>query len=266
MIRGATKTAAKAVGPSQALRLARRTIKDTTRRGLYRPRLSLMQVGVRTELAAAECDRLGYPPPAQSFPDPIDLVSVATERYLLSGYEVLLFMGGDNREAGELARVFCHRAIAFKSEGTRAWDTDDWLSEPQGVLDTVQKVVQSIANRRTTTEVPKFPGRPPYGYCVRDGRIIPDRDRQEYVTQIFQRIRGGSRPSEIILDLRNRVSKNPLAIKSRRDLHWDHTKIERILGHASLYCRGEYLGHHLTHLAFLPSDWEDTHTIRKESA
>jgi hypothetical protein len=111
-----------------------------------------------------------------------------------------------------------------------------------------------------TKPASRFTGRPPFGYCVKKGQILPDKTRQAYIVKVFTRLREGKNWQQVIDEM-----KEVTAHHDKKNTHWDYTKLKRILSHTDLYCRGIYLGNQFPHLAFLPQDWAET-AKRKESA
>lgn len=110
-------------------------------------------------------------------------------------------------------------------------------------------------------------GRPPYGYCVRDGVFVIDPGQAKAVKHIFRELRSGKPLNDIIDRLRSEHGTAGI-----RKQYWDRVKVHRILKHRQMYCLGKYdagdRGHpvHIPELAFLPPEWIDTAPVKATQA
>lgn len=109
-------------------------------------------------------------------------------------------------------------------------------------------------------------GRPPYGYCVRDGELQLEKDQSAAIATIITMIRDGHQLSEIIQSMNEKFSKRKVKVGKRtrtKKQHWDYVKLRRIVDRIRLYCLGEYVAADGTKmiirgLAFLPPEYADT--------
>lgn len=79
-------------------------------------------------------------------------------------------------------------------------------------------------------------GRPPYGYCVIDGRLQHQPKQQEAVLHAFALAEKGASLSDIVASLQGkyRLGSNGKA------QYWDRVKLRRIWSHVPLYTQGTY--------------------------
>jgi len=97
-------------------------------------------------------------------------------------------------------------------------------------------------------------GRPPYGYHVINGVMLPNPKQVEAVKRVFVLVRNGAFVAEAATIMRT-------ASNGRE--YWDAVKVRRLLAHKRLYCMGEYDTpggemSTISNLVILPSGWKDT--------
>lgn len=262
--------------------------------GIWDPEHPEGRVHARQRAAAIEahCQRAGLPKPRFTTPD---YMSATVEGCELSRRGHVVTVCGSIEDVvppqvirqqpstGFTVHEWRESWLAYLGECSLAWSSIDpvrmALSEHaqelsrSSIIRSYQRAVRALAKQlmriraaRTADEHGKVPGtfhgRPPYGYRVIKGRLVPDTPRLRTIEQAFRLVRDGKTISETARMLRQQAIA---AARSAKVEFWDPKKVSRILQHARLYCLGEYVngaGETVTvrDLVVLPPEWVNTHT------
>lgn len=79
-------------------------------------------------------------------------------------------------------------------------------------------------------------GRPPYGYRVVDGKLVPEPQQQEAVKLAFKMADRGCSLPKIVEALQHKHGRG----SDGKSQFWDRVKLRRIWSHVRLYTKGEY--------------------------
>lgn len=226
---------------------------------------------VRVQSIRAKAKKLKLNPVGVKTPDPLDAIAVIISAKKEKAKKVPVLIGylQDIHAPEELQItddiwiecILCfmeNESITFHPLDSKTGDQVDLESNVIRKYHRAFEHLTRSLKRRSGSIVKKY-GRPPYGYHTVNGEMEVETVNAEAVSFIFQRLREGTSPFELINELRDKFKKVPGAKKNQ---FWDYVKLRRIIQKARLYCLGEYQAEGetvtLQKLAFLPPEWVDT--------
>lgn len=208
-------------------------------------------------------------------PDPIDAIAAImsckkgvkgkkVKPPALMGYMVDLHAPVDSGVSDEIwvECILClleQEGISFYPLDTRTGDKVDLASNVIRKYHKAFTCLTEALRCRLNTRLKKY-GRPPYGYHMVKGELEVEPERAKAIRYIFERVRQGAIPKEVIDELKAKFGVMPGDTKPQ---FWDHIKLRRIVKRSRLYCLGEYQASDgtkmtISKLAFLPPEWVDT--------